>query len=182
MWGIIAAVILAILFTIFKSDILKSIMTIPNVPMTPDQLYIITLEFGIAGIVIAGIVLGTILGAAFAAIYRFYLKNYSLKLRGIVFGLILWLIGMAINQNGGMGSGIEYFVIFVTGYFVASLVYGYLLGYFFGRFAPKGPRVYEELEWPSVPPSPPTPATKPDGTIQAIDFASFERRSSLTEV
>lgn len=156
-WGIIVAMLLATLLTTFKSDVLSSISTVPNVNMTASQLYTITLEFGVVSSVLLGIIGGLILGVVFAFVYPLYMKSSSIRARGIVFGMVLWVIDLAVNGGGGSGSGMEYFGISVAGYFVASLAYGYLLGYFFERFAPKGTPVMEEPKWPTSPsPAPPT--------------------------
>ena len=154
-WGIIVGALLATLLTVFKSDVLNGISTVPGINMTTDQLYTITLEFGVGSSVVLGIIGGLILGAIFAAVYTAYMKSSSIRTRGLVFGIILWFIDLAFNGGGGSSSGTEYFVISIAGYLVASLVYGYLLGYFFERFTPKGPPIMEEPKWPISPPGPP---------------------------
>ncbi len=163
-WGITVAVLLISLLTIFKSDVLNSISTVPTVNMTPDQLYTITLEFGAGFAVLTGIIGGVVLGAVFAAVYQFYLKSSSIRIRGLVFGIVLWLIDLGINGTGGSASGVEYFTISIIGYLAASLLYGYLLGYLFERFTSRRPSVLEEPEWPFTP-SAPTPTSKPNGKI-----------------
>jgi hypothetical protein len=140
-WGAIVAIVLATLLTVYKSDVLSSISTTPQVNMTTDQLYTITLEFGSGAAVGTGIIGGIILGAIFAAVYRLYMKGSSIATRGLVFGIVLFLIDLVINFNGGEGSGMDYFTILILGYLGASLVFGYLLGYLFERFKPSTPRV-----------------------------------------
>ena len=160
-WGIIVGALLATLLTLFKSDVLAGISQIPNNPMSPEELYTITLEFGVGASISLGIIGGLILGAIFAAVYNAYLRNSSIRLRGLVFGVVLWLIDLGLNGGGGLASGDEYFAISLIGYLVASLIYGYLLGYFFERFAPKNIPIMEEPKWPSSPPPPPGPTFPP---------------------
>lgn len=146
-WGLIVAALLAGLLTAFKADVLAGISQLPSNPMTPDQLYAITLYFGVGTSIGLGILGGLILGMIFAVVYNAYLKSYSIRLRGLVFGIVLFLIDLGLNGGGGTASGMDFFVISIAGYLVASLVYGYLLGYFFERFVPKSKPV-EEPKWP----------------------------------
>ncbi|MGI0080589.1 MAG: DUF6789 family protein, partial [Nitrososphaerales archaeon] len=151
-WGVIVAALLAALLTTFKTDVLSGISTVPGVNMTAEQLYTITLEFGVGSSIALGIIGGMILGAIFAAVYTVYLKSSSVRTRGVVFGIILWFVDLAFNGGGGSASGMEYFAISIAGYLVASLAYGYLLGYFFERFAPRGEPSLQEPKWPTSPP------------------------------
>jgi uncharacterized protein DUF6789 len=81
---------------------------------------------------LAGVVGGAVLGLIFSKVHDRYLRNHSLRTRGIVFGIILWIL---LSLNGfGSEFGLLYDSISVLIGLVAYLSYGVLLARFFPRF------------------------------------------------
>ena len=81
---------------------------------------------------LTGVVGGAILGLIFSKVHDRYLRNRSLQTRGIVFGIILWIL---LSLNGfGSEFGLLYDTISVLIGLVAYLSYGILLARFFPRF------------------------------------------------
>lgn len=86
----------------------------------------------VVDVFISGVIGGAILGLVFSLVHDRYLKKYSLRTRGIFFGLILWIF--ASLTSFGSEFGILYDTIGVVIGFVAYLTYGILLARFFPRF------------------------------------------------
>ena len=81
---------------------------------------------------LTGVVGGAVLGLIFSKVQERYLRNHSLQTRGIVFGIILWIL---LSLNGfGSEFGLLYDSISVLIGLVAYLSYGILLARFFPRF------------------------------------------------
>jgi len=81
---------------------------------------------------LTGVLGGAILGLIFSKVHDRYLRNHSLRTRGIVFGIILWIL---LSLNGfGSEFGLLYDTISVLIGLVAYLSYGILLARFFPRF------------------------------------------------
>jgi len=81
---------------------------------------------------LTGVVGGAVLGLIFSKVHDRYLRNRSLQTRGIVFGIILWIL---LSLNGfGSEFGLLYDSISVLIGLVAYLAYGILLARFFPRF------------------------------------------------
>jgi len=81
---------------------------------------------------LTGVVGGAVLGLVFSKVHDRYLRNRSLQTRGIVFGIILWIL---LSLNGfGSEFGLLYDTISVLIGLVAYLSYGILLARFFPRF------------------------------------------------
>ena len=81
---------------------------------------------------LTGVVGGAVLGLIFSKVHDRYLRNRSLQTRGIVFGIILWIL---LSLNGfGSEFGLLYDSISVLIGLVAYLSYGILLARFFPRF------------------------------------------------
>src|SRR6059036_2766676 len=84
---------------------------------------------------LTGVVGGAVLGLIFSKVHDRYLRNRSLQTRGIVFGIILWIL---LSLNGfGSQFGLLYDSISVLIGLVAYLSYGILLARFFPRFKRK---------------------------------------------
>ena len=131
--GIILAVLYYIVFLSLTSTIKSAIQgtTLPS-GVTIDQVFILALTFLIVGVVLGSIIIGVILGVVFAAVHNMYMKGQSLAMRGLVFGVIIWLIGLGFNV-GNFYYGTAYVVSSVVIGLVGSLLYGYLLGTLYGR-------------------------------------------------
>src|SRR5690242_15971110 len=83
--GIIEAIGSYALFSLARD----AIMTGLPAGVTIDQAAYLTVVSSFIGSIIGGIILGVI----FAAVYNKYMTGKSIPMRGIVFGIILWLIG-----------------------------------------------------------------------------------------
>lgn len=86
----------------------------------------------LADVFLAGVIGGAILGLIFSLVHERYLRNYSLRARGIVFGLVLWIVTSLTSF--GSEFGILYDIIALIIGLVSYLVYGILLARFFPRF------------------------------------------------
>jgi hypothetical protein len=141
--GIVLGIILAIgyyvLFTII-SDTIKAAIQGTTLPagLTVDLIFAAALLAIVIGTFLGSIVLGVILGLVFAAVESKYMTSKSLAMRGLVFGIIIWLLGLLFNI-GNLYYGTAYVVASVLLGLVGSLIYGYLLGTFYQRFGPKTP-------------------------------------------
>ncbi|OLD02891.1 hypothetical protein AUG19_07000 [archaeon 13_1_20CM_2_54_9] len=140
--GLVCGVILAIgyyaLFTLVQDTVRQAIQDALPVGsvITVDQALAAALVLLVVGTFVGTIVVGAILGLVFAAAHNKYMQSKSLAMRGIVFGVILWIIGI-LSNIGSFSYGATYIGLSVLIGLIASLVYGYLLGTFFGRFGPK---------------------------------------------
>jgi hypothetical protein len=92
--------------------------------------------FALAGAIIGGLIGGIILGLIFAAVQDKYMKKQSLPMRGLVFGIVLFLIDLALS-SGSFAYGTTYVAASLGVDLVTALLFGYLLGYFYQRFSPK---------------------------------------------
>lgn len=81
---------------------------------------------------LAGVIGGAILGLVFARVHDRYLSRRSLRTRGIIFGLILWIL-LSLTSFGSE-FGLLYDTISVLIGLVAYLAYGILLARFYPRF------------------------------------------------
>jgi hypothetical protein len=81
---------------------------------------------------LSGVVGGAILGLVFSLVHDRYLKKYSLRTRGIVFGIILWIL-LSVTSLGSEFGPLYDAISTMVG-LVAYLVYGILLARFFPRF------------------------------------------------
>ena len=81
---------------------------------------------------LTGLVGGAVLGLIFSKVHDRYLRSGSLRTRGIVFGIVLWIL---LSLNGfGSEFGLLYDTISALIGLVAYLAYGILLARFFPRF------------------------------------------------
>jgi uncharacterized protein DUF6789 len=81
---------------------------------------------------LSGVIGGALLGLVFARVHDRYLKGRSLRVRGIVFGLILWLLLSATSF--GSEFGLLYDTLSAVIGLVAYLSYGILLARFYPMF------------------------------------------------
>ncbi|TMI62135.1 hypothetical protein E6H16_06425 [Candidatus Bathyarchaeota archaeon] len=128
--GAIAGVVLGIIEAVgiyatfsFTSDSIKR--TLPAGITIDQALYALVI-----GTFVGSIIGGVILGVIFAAVANKYMTSKSFEMRGLVFGIILWIIGI-LGNIGNFGYGTTYIAVSVLIGLIASLIYGYLLGHFF---------------------------------------------------
>jgi len=135
-YGVILAIISYITLQSIKSTVIAEIATkLPaNTSLTAEQVFNIAEVVAPVFVIIAGIIGGLILGAIYGKLLE-RIPGGSAVMKGIVFGLILWLIASVLGGLGDLSSyGLEYYLTNVGTGFVGALVFGYLLGYFYGRF------------------------------------------------
>ncbi len=135
LYGIISGVGSYALLIVYKAQVMKSLSASitsaeKSIGLTATSLYSIQLNTAIIGGIIGGLIIGLILGH----IYK-KLPGKSDILKGVSFGIILWII-----FNVGIGAlniktlGITYYISSVGIGIIGVIVYGYLLGYFFGKW------------------------------------------------
>jgi len=129
--GIIEAIGTIALFSFTANDIKTALQgtTLPA-GITIDQALTAAMYLAAVVTFIASIIVGLILGVIFAAVANKYMTGKSFEMRGLVFGIILWIIGILGNINNS-SFGSTYIAASIVIGLVSSLVYGYLLGHFF---------------------------------------------------
>jgi hypothetical protein len=142
--GILYGIVLAILsyFTVLseKSTIIAAITkNMPaNTSFTPEQLYGIALIAAPVVATIGGIIGGLIIGAVYGRLFE-RIPGGSSTIKGILVGIILWLLISVIGGAGNLQYGIGSYLSGIGVGLISALLFGFLLGYFYGRFSrPKG--------------------------------------------
>ncbi len=136
-WGIISAVFTVIALIAVKQEIINALNTYLSgntLGLTADSVYNVLLITAPVIDVITGLIGGLILGAIYGwGVNRIPGKND--KIKGMVFGIILWLIfSVALNLGSITEYGLAYYLFTITGGFIGAIVYGYILGTFFGKW------------------------------------------------
>ncbi|TMI18633.1 hypothetical protein E6H33_00990 [Candidatus Bathyarchaeota archaeon] len=110
--------------------------TFEGTPLAPtsaiESLAATTIYVLAVDVFLSGVIGGAILGLVFARVHDRYLKSRSLRTRGIVFGMILWIF--LSLPSFGSEFGHLYDTISVIIALVAYLAYGILMARFFSRF------------------------------------------------
>jgi hypothetical protein len=137
--GVIYGIVLGILSyitvisekTVIIASITKSLPS--NSPFTPTQLYgivvLLTPVVAAIGGVIGGIIVGAIYGRLFERI-----PGGSSIIKAVVVGVALWLILSVLGGIGNLQYGVETYLSGVAVGLGSALLFGFLLGYFYGRF------------------------------------------------
>jgi hypothetical protein len=102
-------------------------------PYTPDQLFSITLLVEPVIVIAVGVVGGLILGAIYGWAFR-RIPGGTALVKGVIFGILLWVLFSVLGGLDNSQYGIGYYSTQVAIGLVASLLFGWLLGYFYGRF------------------------------------------------
>ena len=140
-WGIISAIFTAVALIALKQDIINALNSYisgnsaaQQVGLTANDLYNTVLVIGPVADIIVGLIVGMILGAIYGwGVNKIPGENY--KVKGVVFGIILWLISAAFSAQSVGEYGILYTVFNLAGAFVGAIVYGYLLGTFYEKWS-----------------------------------------------
>jgi hypothetical protein len=138
--GVVYGIVLAILsyFTVIseKSIIISALTNNPpaNSPFTPEQLYGIAVLAAPIVALIGGIIGGIIVGAIYGRLFE-RIPGHSSTVRGIVVGTALWLILSVLGGLGNLQYGIETYLSGIGVGLISALLFGFLLGYFYGRFS-----------------------------------------------
>jgi hypothetical protein len=137
--GILYGIVLAILsyFTVMseKSTIIAAITkNMPaNTSFTPEQLYGIALIAAPVVATIGGIIGGLIIGAIYGRLFE-KIPGGSSTIKGILVGIVLWVLISVIGGAGNLQYGIGSYLTGIGVGLVSALLFGFLLGYFYGRF------------------------------------------------
>ncbi len=138
-YGIISGIGSYALLIVYKTQVMKSLSTLitsadKSIGLTAASLYSTELKTAIIGGIFGGLIIGLILGFIFGHIYK-KLPGKSNILKGLSFGIILWLIfNVGIGLLNLKTFGITYYISSVGIGIIGVIVYGYLLGYFFGKW------------------------------------------------
>jgi|GEM_PF-1217729 hypothetical protein len=110
--------------------------TFAGTPFAPNSavgsLAATTIYVLVVDVFLSGVIGGAILGLIFSRVHGRYLGSRSLRTRGIVFGMILWIL-LSLTSFGSE-FGLLYDTISLLIGLVAYLAYGILLARFFPRF------------------------------------------------
>jgi hypothetical protein len=135
-YGLVLGIVSYFTLLSIKSTVISALSkNLPsNSPFTPDQLYGIALLVGPVVAVIGGVIGGLILGAIYGKLIE-RIPGGSPMIKGIIFGAVLWVL---LSVLGGLGDyfqyGAEYYLAQVGAGLAGALIFGVLLGYFYGRF------------------------------------------------
>ncbi|GEM_PF-1718348 len=154
-YGIISAIVTDATLVLYKSNVLSLLKTeigsLPSNPLnlTPEGMFSMMLVVAPIVLIISGLIVGVILGLIFAAVHN-SLPSKDYRIKGVIFGIIIWvildlLLGL---YNRGYGAGVYYITLAVE--FGASLLYGYILGRLFNRWETRDKAVLEEPPYPNL--------------------------------
>ncbi len=135
-YGIVLGIVSYFTLVSIKSTVITDITnSLPaNSTFTPDQVYNIALLIAPVFVIIVGVIGGLILGAIYGKLLE-RIPGGSPVIKGIIFGLVLWLLSSVIGGLGNLGEyGLEYYLANLGTGLVGALIFGVLLGYFYGRF------------------------------------------------
>lgn len=137
-YGAISAVSTYVTMTMMKEQIMLIMEEAlpPDLPITAEQLYNMTVLLGAIMVVILGVVVGVILGAVYGWAYEKIPGRKSIY-KGLIFGVILWIIFNVLLGLGNLQYGTIYFISNLAWGLVVSLIFGALLGVFYNKFTPK---------------------------------------------
>jgi hypothetical protein len=119
-----------------KSAILSAIsQTLPsNSPFTAEQLYGIVVLLTPAVATVVGLIGGIIIGAVYGSLYR-RVPGKTPVTKGISVGLLLWVLISVLGGLRDLQYGVVYYATEVGVGLVSTLLFGVLLGFFYGRFS-----------------------------------------------
>jgi hypothetical protein len=135
-YGIILAIASYFTTLALKQVIIQALTNdIPsNSPFTPRQLYGIALLVDPIVVTIGGVLGGLVLGAIYGWAFP-RLPGGRPVVKGIIFGMILWVLLSVLGGLGNIQYSLGYYFVQVGVGLGASLIFGWLLGYFYGRFS-----------------------------------------------
>ncbi len=143
-YGLVLGVLSYITVIVEKSLILPAIASkLPaDSPFTANQLYgiVVVLTPGIAatGGIIGGLIVGAIYGRLFERI-----PGKTSLIKGVLVGIILWVILSVLTDLENLQYGVVVYLEDIAVGLFSAMLFGVLLGYFFGRFTrPKDPAIY----------------------------------------
>jgi hypothetical protein len=142
--GVIAGIVYGIVLGVFsyfaviaeKATIIAAVTkSLPaNSPFTPDQLYGIVMLVTPGVAAVAGVIGGIIIGAIYGWLYEKIPGRTSIA-KGIAVGIIIWVLVSVVGGAQNLQYGITVYLTGVGVGIVGALLFGTLLGYFFGRLS-----------------------------------------------
>jgi len=135
-YGIIEAAAAYLALASMKSTIISTIsQRLPsNMTLTASQVYGIALLVAPVVTVVAGLIAGLILGAIYGWLYD-RIPGGRAVLKGLIFGIIFWLIVSVLGGLANLEEGIGYYITSVGTGLLTALLFGGLLGYLYCRFS-----------------------------------------------
>ena len=139
-YGIILSVLTEVILFVEKSTVMAALAIYAKefsssiITLTASGLYNSEVVIEPVALIIEGIIGGLILGAIFGmAVHK--LPGRNDKVKGIGFGIILWVLFDVLLGLGNRAEfGNTYFLLTVVAGLVAVIIYGYLLGLLFGKW------------------------------------------------
>lgn len=149
-YGIISAIVMIVALIAFKSQVMSALTQYMGTHTiyaangyTAQKLYSQYMISGPVVQIFAGIIVGLIFGLIFAHIHK-HIPGSHMPVKGLIFGLVLWLIlGVLIHIGNLNQYGVYYFALTVGGSLIAALAYGYLLGRLYSSWQDAGETVTE---------------------------------------
>jgi len=105
-----------------------------NSPFTPEQLYGIVVLVTPVILTIGGVIGGLIVGALYGKLFE-RIPGGSATVKGILVAIVLWLILSVAGGIGNLQYGASAYLSGIGVGLVSALLFGFLLGYFYGRFS-----------------------------------------------
>jgi hypothetical protein len=134
-YGILLSIVSYFTLISIKSTVISVLsQNLPsNSPFTPEQLFGIALLLTPVIVAVAGVIGGLILGVIYGKLIE-KIPGKSPVIKGIIFGTVLWLLVSVLGGYNNIGYGLEYYLVQVGTGLAGALLFGVLLGYFYGRF------------------------------------------------
>jgi len=134
-YGILLSIVSYFTLISIKSTVIADISQNlpPSSPFTPEQLFGIALLLTPVIVVVVGVLGGLILGAIYGKLTE-KIPGRSPLIKGIIFGVVLWLLVSVLGGYNNIGYGLQYYLVQIGTGLVGALLFGVLLGYFYGRF------------------------------------------------
>lgn len=113
-----------------------------NSPFTVQQLYDIVVIFTPAIAATAGIFGGLIIGAIYGRLFE-SIPGKTSVIKGVLVGAFLWVLVSVLADLGDLQYGLAVYLGDVGVGLFSAMLFGVLLGYFFGRFTrPPDPAIH----------------------------------------
>jgi hypothetical protein len=144
LYGIVLAVLSYVTLVIDKSQIISALTkSLPaNSPFTAEQLYGIALELGPITAAGEGLIGGLIVGAIYGRVFE-RIPGKTSVIKGVLVGVVLWSFIGVFGSVGNLQYGAGIYLRGVGVDLLSALLFGVLLGYFFGRFSrPLDPAIH----------------------------------------
>lgn len=143
-YGVVLGVLSYVTVTEEKAQIISAIgLKLPaDSPFTASQLYGIVVLITPGAAAIGGILGGLIVGAIYGRLFG-RIPGKTPLTKGILVGIILWAILSVLADLENLQYGVSVYLEDVAVGLFSAMLFGVLLGYFFGRFTrPRDPGVY----------------------------------------